>query len=399
MIIELHVLQNFVPANLNRDDTGSPKDCLFGGHNRARISSQCFKRAMRTEFRQAALLPADIMAKRTASAPEAIAKYLVPLGHSEADAQAAAVVALREMDIDFKKKDKGKEEEPEKTSYLIFFAPQELDRVARIIHEQWSTFHAIAATAAEDADSGGGRKRKDDTPSLPKAAVNDLKRVLDGMDGKRAADLALFGRMIADLPKGNVEAACQVAHALSTHRVETEFDFFTAVDDLQPEDESGAGMLGVVEFNSACFYRYANVDTTQLAQNLGGDATLMTQTVAAFVQAIVHAVPTGKQNSMAAHNPPSLVLAVARDRGQWTLANAFIKPVAQRHDVDLMTGSIKALDAYWGKLVGMYGSEGLRGQWVATLEDDVLATLHPDQVPSLAALVEKVMSAVGGQPR
>ena len=389
MIIELHVLQNFVPANLNRDDTGAPKDCLFGGHPRARISSQCFKRAMRTEFRQAALLPQNMLAQRTAVAQGAIADRLVPMGHSSDESRAAAIMALQALGI--KAKEKVKEDDPDKTSYLLFLAPSELDHVAQVIHDQWDVFHTNALTKEPEA-AGGRVKKKDAALTLPRPLINELVRALDG---KRAADLALFGRMIADLPGNNVEAACQIAHALSTHRVETEFDFFTAVDDLQPGDETGAEMLGTVGFNSACFYRYANIDTTQLTANLGGDAALMQQTVAAFVQAMAHAVPTGKQNSMAAHNPPSLVLAVVRDRGQWNLANAFVQPVSQRHDADLVFGSVRALDVYWGKLVTMYGTEGMGGRWLATTEDAALGTLRPAQVASFTALVAAVVAAVG----
>ncbi len=385
MIIELHVLQNFAPANLNRDDTGAPKDCIFGGYPRARISSQCFKRAMRTEFRQARLMPDAQMAKRTVLAQGAIAERLVKMGHDNAEAQAAARVALQAIGIKMNAK------EPDKTSYLLFLSPPEFDAVARIVHDQWETFQVPVADDAEESATGGGRgKKKATAPQVPSATAKALESALDG---SRAADLALFGRMIADLPERNVEAACQVAHAISTHRVDTEFDFYTAVDDLKPDATTGAGMLGVVEFNSACFYRYANLDTRQLAQNLKGDGTLVQQTVAAFVQAMVYAVPTGKQNSMAAHNPPSLVLAVVRERGQWNLANAFVQPVAPRHDADLVVGSVKALDDYWGKLVGMYGTQGLRGCWVATMEGNV-HSLRDAQVASFAALTEQVLAHV-----
>ena len=155
--------------------------------------------------------------------------------------------------------------------------------------------------------------------------------------------------MIANLPEKNVEASCQVAHAISTNKVEVEFDFYTAVDDLKPDDTAGADMLGTVEFNSACFYRYANVDTNQLIENLGGDTELARTTLNAFLRASVDAIPTGKQNSMAAHNPPSLMMTVVRERGQWNLANAFLKPVRPQGDSDLVQGSVMALDDYSGQ--------------------------------------------------
>jgi CRISPR system Cascade subunit CasC len=157
---------------------------------------------------------------------------------------------------------------------------------------------------------------------MPEEIKKELNRLLNG---GMAVDLALFGRMLADLPNKNIDAACQVAHALSTNKVSMEFDFFTAVDDLSPEEETGAGMMGTVEFNSACFYRYANIDLKQLTGNLAGDSELAQKAVEAFLRAAVATIPTGKQNSMAAQNPPSLVFAVVRDKGLWSLANAFVK--------------------------------------------------------------------------
>lgn len=47
MLIEIHMIQNHSPSNLNRDDLGAPKTCIFGGVTRARISSQCLKRSIR----------------------------------------------------------------------------------------------------------------------------------------------------------------------------------------------------------------------------------------------------------------------------------------------------------------------------------------------------------------
>src|SRR5258707_2834419 len=133
-------------------------------------------------------------------------------------------------------------------------------------------------------------------------------------------------------------------------------------------------MLGTIEFNSACFYRYANVYIEQLVKNLLGDVDLARTTLAAFLSASVTAIPTGKQNSMAAHNPPSLMLVVVRERGQWNLANAFVKPVRPQGDSDLVQGSIAALDAYWGKLTGMYGGE-VRALGLATTEPGRLSPL------------------------
>jgi len=209
-----------------------------------------------------------------------------------------------------------------------------------------------------------------------------------------APDIALFGRMLADRPETNIDAACQVAHAISTHAVNMDIDFFTAVDDLLPEGETGAGMMGVAGFNSACFYRYACIDYDQLKANLNGDGALAKRTVEGFLRASVHAVPTGKQNSSAAQNPPSFLMVVVRTDGQcWSLANAFEKPVRAGEKYSLLQSSEKALDSYWKKLVDFYG--GSANPVVACLDDsEVLENLKSAQVSSLEEWVHKAVEAL-----
>jgi CRISPR system Cascade subunit CasC len=377
MIVELHLLQNFAPANLNRDDTGSPKDCVFGGHRRARISSQCLKRAAREEFKSSGLLTQANLSERTKRVVEEIARRLAARGAPETTARGVATALLNEIGLKVVKEDK--------TEYLLFLAESEINAAVDVASQHWNALSAAAVQAQAQAQ---GAKTK--AEALPGQIKTEMLRRLDG---GRAADLALFGRMIANLPDRNVEAACQVAHALSTHKVEVEFDFYTAVDDLRPEDTAGADMLGTVEFNSACFYRYANVDTEQLVENLLGDADLARTTLAAFLSASVTAIPTGTQNSMAAHNPPSLVLAVVRERGQWNLANAFVNPVRPRDGLDLVQGSVAALDAYWGKLAGMYGGE-FRALGLATTEPERLSHLASYTTPSVAQVIANTLAAV-----
>ncbi|MHB9090296.1 MAG: type I-E CRISPR-associated protein Cas7/Cse4/CasC, partial [Chloroflexota bacterium] len=218
----------------------------------------------------------------------------------------------------------------------------------------------------------------------------EIRSALDVvLDGGRAVDLALFGRMLADRPEKNVDAACQVAHAISTHRASMEFDYFTAVDDLKGVESAGAGMVGTVEFNSACFYRYANVDLAQLSANLKDDE-LAAKAALAFVRASVSAVPGGKQHSMAAQNPPSFVLAVLRRQGLWSLANSFLKPVRAEGEGDLVERSVAALDSYWGKLSAMYGDDGIAGVWCASIDDGGLDKLKPARLGDFPALVRRL---------
>lgn len=359
MLLELHLLQNFAPSNLNRDDTGSPKDCQFGGYTRARISSQCLKRAIRTDFKTyPQIIPGEQLAvrtKRIVNGEGAIADQLAQRGRPREQAVQIATALVKSII--------GIDDASAMTKYLLFVTQGDIAAITAIAEKYW------------DAILGG---------TVPAEAKTELKKVLDA---SRAVDLALFGRMIADRPESNVEAASQVAHAISTNEVSTLFDFYTAVDDLKPEDTAGADMLGTVEFNSACFYRYANIDVAALAQSLGSE--LAQRTIWAFIHASVNAIPTGKQNSMAAHNKPSFVMAVLREDSACNLANAFLKPVRPGRNNDLCQESIHQLDTHWGKLTGMYGTQGIR--WIG------IATLDPEALDHLKTYHEPIAAADGSQ--
>jgi len=216
------------------------------------------------------------------------------------------------------------------------------------------------------------------------------KYLLKILDGGKAVDLALFGRMLANMPEKNQNAACQVAHALSTHAVEREFDFYTAVDDLKPEDTAGADMMGTVEFNSACFYRYAVVDWEKLGQNLQGDTELATKGLRAFLEGFVVAEPTGKQNTFAAHNPPEfLLVTVRRNTAPRNLANAFETAIRAR---DSLTRS--SANALLGKARGLQAAYG--GEAAAFVLDLTGAEVGDVAEPaaSLAALLDAAMAEV-----
>jgi CRISPR system Cascade subunit CasC len=360
MIIELHILQNFAPSNLNRDDTNSPKECQFGGYRRARISSQCIKRTVRQSFNS--LISTEFLAKRTKKLAEEIIRRLVKEDKSEEDAKKASIALIQAAGLKFKDGDK--------TEYLLFIGENEIEAAKNIIVSNWVELIA---------DKPDDKKVK--------AIGDELKKKLDG--GK-AADLALFGRMLADLPDNNIEAACQVAHAISTHKVGVEFDFYTAVDDLQNKAESGAGMMGDIEFNSACYYRYSNIDLNQLKKNLDNDEGLSNATVAAFIRASVSAIPTGKQNSFAAQNPPDFIMAVVRNNGAWSLANAFVKPI--KEGGSLVADSIRALVDYWDKLNTAYGSETIRVRNALSLSD--FDTQRIDRVNSIQDLINCVNASI-----
>ncbi|MBN8486780.1 MAG: type I-E CRISPR-associated protein Cas7/Cse4/CasC [Burkholderiales bacterium] len=339
LFLEFHLIQNFAPSNLNRDDTGAPKDALFGGQRRARVSSQCFKRAVRLASHELELLPAVNRGVRTKKLKDLLVSKLVGRPADEAAAKIESVLASAGLKL----KDDGK------TEYLLFLGEGEVSALAALIDQHW-----------DDVVVSTEKKSKKDAKA---GAPADLgKKVKALMDGGKAVDVALFGRMLADLPQVNQDAACQVAHAISTHRVEREFDYFTAVDDKGDEDETGAGMIGQVEFNSATFYRYAVLDLNKLLGNLQEDRELALSAVQAFALAMARAVPSGKQNSFAAHNPPEFLGVCLRHAAPMNLANAFEKPVAPRRDTSLSAQSIEALANYEGKLAAVYGDA--RDQWL-----------------------------------
>ena len=378
MFVEIHTIQNFAPSNLNRDDTGSPKDCEFGGHRRARVSSQCWKRAVREYFSQENLIPEAQRAVRTKKLVGKLAETLIVLNKERSPEQATIVgaAAVEALGVGFDAKSK----EEKKTSVLLFLGNDQIGALAALCDQHWSQLLAESV------------KKK---PALPKDVISGLKAALQG---SRAVDLALFGRMIAEDPGQNVDAACQVAHALSTHRVAPEFDYYTAVDDLGREDETGAGMVGTQEFNSACFYRYANIDLKQLEHNLRDDRELALAGARAFLESFIMAIPKAKQNSTAAQSLPSFVMIVARDKGLASLANAFARPTDGR-DKGLMVNSVRALATYWGQLAKMYGTAGIRSATYATIEDAGLETLDATavkKVENVQELLNQAMSALGG---
>lgn len=391
-LLEIHILQNFAPSNLNRDDTGSPKDAFFGGVRRARVSSQCLKRAVREYMRHhPGGLPQEALALRTKRLVQALVEKLEAKGRPEEEARQKAVQALGGLGL--------KVDEEGKTQYLLFLGRREVDRIAEVIDQHWD------GLAVPEAEEGMGKKRAKDAKKAAREAVPDeikgaLNRVLDG--GK-ALDVALFGRMLADLPEKNQDAACQFAHAISTHAVEREFDFYTAVDDLKPDDNPGADMLGTVEFNSACFYRYVALDLEKLLENLQGDTELALKGLEAFLRAVVKAKPSGKQNAFAAHNDPEYVLfTVRREADPRSLGNAFEKPVRPSRELPLTAASAVRLEQKWRWLEACYGEAGKTFRLNAPEIDG--AEFGKDetrrvgqQVASLEELIQKTLQAVREQ--
>lgn len=381
-LIEIHALQNFAPSNLNRDDTGAPKDAFFGGTRRARVSSQCDKRAIRQYFEQKmkeGVFNADELAVRTKRVYQAIADRLNGK-RDQNEALAKAEIALSYVEL--------KAAEGGKTQYLLFLGQREIAALADTIHECWDQIVAAAEDTSEKAKT---KAKKAAANSAPKEIQERIKSVFNG--GK-AVDVALFGRMLADMPEKNQNAACQVAHAISTHAVEREFDFYTAVDDLKPSDTAGADMMGTVEFNSACYYRYAVVDWEQLVKNLQDDTDLAAKGLRAFLQGFVEAEPTGKQNTFAAHNPTEFVaISVRRNTAPRNLANAFETAIRVKRDESLTRKSAEALATKARELQAAYGGDG-----EALVLNLVKANLdgYGTALPSLQEILDQTLATVKG---
>lgn len=310
LYLDVHILQVVPPSNINRDDTGSPKQARFGGVARARVSSQSWKRATRKEFWEGV----DRVDKstRTKRVHEVLTSRLVERGSLEPEVAArVATVVLGELGLTADKKPKkGEATTSPELSYLLFFGLPQIDGLV----------DDVVATGADLASL--------DEAGL-KAALADVS-AKDRFSNGHPLDVALFGRMVADLAALNVDAAAQVAHAISTHAVNPEFDYFTAVDDEKDpslEGDLGAAMIGTVEFNSSTLYRYATVGIHQLSENLGGSLTDAADAVGRFVDAFVRSMPTGKQNTFANRTLPSVVVVALRSDQPVNLVSAFENPV------------------------------------------------------------------------
>ncbi|MFV2022416.1 type I-E CRISPR-associated protein Cas7/Cse4/CasC [Micromonospora sp. LOL_023] len=329
LFVDVHVIQTVPPSCLNRDDAGSPKQAVYGGARRARVSSQAWKRATRLAFREELAIPADQLGVRTKRISSLLADRLAARTGIDADAASRLSTALLQ---DLKVTD-GKN--AGETAYLLFFGLAQLDAIVDLVAGQAEELAGIAADA------------------LPKA-VADLP-VRETLAVGHPIDVALFGRMVADLSTLNVDAAAQVAHALSTHAAEIEFDYYTAVDDAPDPDreDAGASMIGTVEFTSATLYRYATVGLHTLRGNLGGDADAAADALSVFIRAFAKSMPTGHQNTFAHRTSPSLLCVMVRDDQPVNLVSAFEKPVSRRdglvgESVSRLAAELTTVSSRWG---------------------------------------------------
>ena len=331
--IDLHAIQTVPPSCINRDDTGSPKTAVYGGVERARVSSQAWKRAMREYFKK--LYVSEELGVRTKRIPQLLSeeiRQLVP-EINETKAMAWAKDALNQIGIKIDNK-------KDQNAALFFISTAQL--------------RALAA--------------------LESKGVKDKKEYEKALKDNPSLDIILFGRMVADAPDLNYDAAAQVAHAISTHGVHTEYDYFTAVDDKQRDEESGAGHLGTVEFNSSTLYRYATLNVSELAAHLGADAAGVVRN---FAEAFVCSMPTGRQNTFANRTLPDMVYVTVRWDQPVNLSGAFENAVKNTKE-GYAVKSCEALLSYAERMYKTFAEEPLLAMGSG---DDAILNGHAEVFP------------------
>ncbi len=399
--IEIHVLRSFPPSNLNRDDLGTPKTAVFGGARRLRISSQCLKRTWRMSehfrgaFAEAQLgvrtdrLPEEVLRNVGDSldepAREGLLALLGSIGKKAAKATPGDDDNEEAKDGENDAANEGKET---RTAHLLFLSRQEIEAVGTFAQEK-------------KVDLAKAVKKKKPVADVIKKLRKDLQTHLEERTSKNAVDVGLFGRFVTSDEFDTVEGALQVAHGLGTQKVEVEYDYFTAVDDLS--QESGAGHLGESEFASSVLYLYACCDLDQLAQNLGArgekgrvpDAEaqiLARKSLPALVRAMAEATPKGKKTGTAPHTPAEYLEVVVRRGAPLSFANAFTKPVDGREQGgDVMAASIARFAKHRDRVEVAYGRDSdAIARFVLCLNDVEGAIPKGHEVKSIDELATKL---------
>jgi CRISPR system Cascade subunit CasC len=408
LFVEFHALVSHAPSNLNRDDLGSPKSCVFGGVRRVRISSQCLKRAWRTSEWFRGTFAEDQLGIRTSTVPELVLEALKKSPLS--DGARAGLLALFQS---LGKKDKkateqedddesgdGEEQAAEaekpgggkaETAHLLFVTREEVEALVAFAKAEAKELEKVYKPA------GKGGKLAKDSEALKKVR-KDLKAFMEERCTRNAVDVALFGRFLTSDEFAECDAAMQVAHAIGTEPAEITYDYFTAVDDLS--QEAGAGHLGETELASSVFYKYAVCDLQSLASSLSrgskalsqSDVDLAAKAMGAMAQAIARTVPSGKRNSTAPQSPADYLEIVVRRNAPISLANAFLKPVRPREDRDVMEVSIQNLREYSKKLEEGYSGAGdVIARFVLSFRDTQLH-LGETEIKRFADLAPRVES-------
>ncbi|TAJ86615.1 type I-E CRISPR-associated protein Cas7/Cse4/CasC [bacterium] len=402
--IALHILQPFPPSCLNRDDVGAPKSAIFGGVTRARISSQCLKRAIRLLARENEReRDAKLFAgSRTLRAEQDLAPFLDKLKVKPAEAVAHLVCesflskkAVVEPDNDGRETDNADDQsQSAETSTLLYFSPGEHEAIAQAIAKVQSSVLKKALQIPAEGDKVAQKEIQKAKKALQDAASKAART----FTRKDAADIAIFGRMVANDPTLNIEAAGLFSHAISTHACDNDLDFWTAVDDNKgPEEEAGAANMGHAEFNAACYYRYValNLDLLFYQRNEDGkpsgnlcgllkpeDKQLRQEIVRSFLRAVVLAVPTAKHTGMNANLPPEYVLGLVATGQPMQLVNAFESPI-RANGQGWLKPSVDALESHFERFKKLFD-----------LKPHIREEVRLSQETPLSQLIEKLVAHV-----
>jgi len=379
--LELHIIQSVPVACLNRDDLNSPKTAVFGGVQRARVSSQSWKRAIREMAKEM-----DSSLFKGNRSRRMVYELTTKLGSKGFGEDISVIIAEQVAGIVETLDSKKDAEGFRKIKTLMFFSDAEYDAIADAITDDiiklaeavLSSSNAVEAQKEslkniDDDKKDEQEKAKKDLENLKNQMETDNKELLKAFNDKSiraaiksaqlkdAADIALFGRMVANDHSLTIEAASMFSHALSTHKADNEIDFFAAVDDLQSKEESGAGMTSTLEFNSATYYRFAALNLDMLAdkEHLGALTPEERQSIVqTFIEATIKAIPGARKNSMNGNTLPVYVLGVVRKKGHPVqMVNAFESPV--RSSQGYAAKSVELLKSEYSKLSGTWGIEAV----------------------------------------
>jgi CRISPR system Cascade subunit CasC len=337
VFVDFHVIQTVPPSCVNRDDTGSPKTAVYGGVRRARVSSQSWKRAIREMFREH-FDEADL-GVRTKKIVELVAGQIIAQDSSKNEEEAAKLAE-------------------------------------KVIN--------AAAVSTKDGEAKAlffmSRKQAQNLAELALNGEPDKKEAQAALNKGCGVDIALFGRMVADAPALNTDASAQVAHSISTHRVDNEYDYFTAMDDLSPEDTAGAGMIGTVEYNSSTLYRYATIAAHELYQQLVQDPAALAKAVKEFARAFITSMPTGKQNTFANRTLPDAVMVAIRADQPINLVGAFEEAIKDQNKESrgFAGKSVEKLAAYADSVYSTFASQPQKTYVIGTGLSSLGELVHID---------------------
>lgn len=335
--INYHILISHSPSNLNRDDMNMQKTAVFGGTKRTRISSQSLKRAIRHSdyYRNNIGQPSD----RTRQLGQLTEKYVKVLQDKYPESLVKSVISLISGESDIN--------EDTQSGAVAAWTVSEVEQYCQLFQQL--------------------QKQNPDTKEFEKAWKNatDKKKLLEDKTKlslfrealQNGQDIALSGRMATSGIMTIVDASLAIAHAITTHTVDGDIDWFTAVDDLNQETgETGSAHLDTTEFSSGVFYRYASLNIRQLQENLGDvDRTQALDIASHVLHLLATVVPSAKQNAFAAFNLADFAFVNFSDQ-PISLANAFENPVKGGRD-GLLIPSINAFENYHKVICGAYGLE------------------------------------------